>query len=97
MKVATGLLKTCRESLYCEHLIFFRLPVANIATSVFMCGTSGTTAYTIDVLIALAAVLRKIYAGAKHSANICVSLIKAFLNDSIDKWTAMEQHSLVRL
>lgn len=78
-------------------LIFFHLPVANVTASVFMCGTSGTTAYTVNVLIAFATVFGKIYAGAEHSADICVPLIEAFLNDSVDKWTAMEQHSLVRL
>lgn len=52
--------------------------------------TANATPYSVYILIALRAVLGKIDAGTEHSTNIRMSFIKSFLDDRIDKRTAME-------
>lgn len=59
--------------------------------------TPCASTYTVDILIALAAVFREIYASAEHSTNVCVSFVETLLHDSIDERTAVKQHSLIRL
>lgn len=73
------------------------LPVAYITASIFMRRAPSTTAYPINVLITFATMLSKINTGPKHTSDVRVSFVEAFLNDRIDKGTTMKQHSLVRL
>jgi hypothetical protein len=64
--------------------------MTNITASILVCGASCTAAYTVDILIALAAMFRKVYTRAEHSTDICMAFVEAFLNNSVDEWTAME-------
>lgn len=71
--------------------------MANITASILMRWTASTTTYAVDILITLAAMFRKIDAGAEHTADICMTFIKTFLHDSVDERTTMKEHSLVCL
>lgn len=67
-------------------------PVAHVAGAVFVGGTSRASTYPINVLVAFWGVLCKIDPGAKHAANIGMSLVKALMNDGIDEgWTWQEK------
>jgi hypothetical protein len=59
--------------------------------------TTNPSAHSINVLVAFRAMLSKINASPEHSTNVGMSLIKTFLHNCIDKWTAMEKHTLTRL
>lgn len=71
--------------------------MTNIATSIFVGRTSGSTADPVNILIALAAVLGEINSCPEHTANVGVSLVESFLNDRVDERTTVEKHSLIRL
>lgn len=80
-----------KNSFYEDSIsICFCLPVANVTASVLVRGTAGATAYTVNILIALATVLRKIYARAEHTADIRMALVEAFLHDSVDERTTVK-------
>ncbi len=50
-----------------------------------MGGTSCASANPIHVLVAFGGVLSKIDPGAKHAANVGVSLVKALMDDCVDE------------
>lgn len=71
--------------------------MTNVTTPVFVCRTSSATAYPVNVLVTLAAVLGEVYTGTEHTAYVCVSLVETLLYYSVYEGTAVEKHSLVRL
>lgn len=62
-----------------------KLPVAQVAGSVFVCWAASASTNAVDVLIAFWGVLCKIDTCSKHPSYVGVTLIKAFVNDGIDK------------
>lgn len=58
---------------------------------------TNAAANTINILIALRAMLGKIDARAEHAANVGVTLVETTLHNRIDERTAVEEHALVRL
>lgn len=57
--------------------------------------TTCSSADPIHVLIALGGVLGKIDASAKHSSDVCVTLIKALMDDCVDEGRTVKEHALV--
>lgn len=55
-----------------------------------MRGTSCPAAYTVDILIALAAMFRKVYTRTEHATDVRMAFVEAFLDNSIDEWTTVE-------
>ena len=70
--------------------------MTNVATFILMCMTTRPS-NSINILIRFRGVLGKINAGSKHSTDVRMSLIKALLNDCINKWTSMEENFLIKL
>lgn len=59
--------------------------MAHVAGAVFVGGTSCASTNPIHVLVAFGRVLSKIDPGAKHAADVGVSLVKALVDDGIDE------------
>lgn len=74
-----------------------KLSVTTVAASVFVLRTPSAPSNAVYVLVAFARVFRKIYSSPKHSSDVSVSLIKAFLGNSLNKGRAVEEHPLVAL
>lgn len=61
------------------------LPMAQIAGAVFVCRAAGSSTDAVNVLVAFGGVLRKVDPSAKHSTDVSMSFVKAFVDDGIYK------------
>lgn len=59
--------------------------MAHVAGAVFVGRTSCASTNPVHVLVAFGGVLSKIDPGAKHAADVGVSLVKALMDDGVDE------------
>ena len=86
--------------IYSDSFFFINLeilPVTRITRLVLVSWAANSSTNTINILIGLGAVLSKINTSSKHTTNVSMSFIEAFLNNRVYKWWSMEQHSLATL
>lgn len=58
-------------------------PVAQVTGAVFVSGASGAAPDAIHILVTLRGVLSKVDPCSKHPSDVCMPLIKAFVDDGI--------------
>lgn len=68
--------------------------MAHVARAVFVGGASCASTNPVHVLVAFGGVLGKIDPGAKHAADVGMSLVKALVDDGVDEGRTWRENYL---
>lgn len=61
-------------------------PLTHVARPVLVKRASSASSYSIHILVTLGGILSKVDPSSKHSSNVGVPLIEAFVDDGVYKW-----------